>query len=82
MNASELPKAALIEIIERNCHPDDSMGVILPDEVRINGVPILMPDDPIVIHETVIGNDVVKVTMTMFARRVVIGREDRKEEGK
>ena len=72
---STLPDAALIEIIERTDQPDPK--VIIPNEIRINGVPLLAPaDDPVTIHEVNIhGGDVVKVTLTLFARRIVVGTE-------
>ena len=72
-----LPDAALIEIIERTNTPGASPGVIVPNEVRINGIPLLTSaDDPIVIHEMQIpAQDVVRVTLTLFARRVVISDE-------
>lgn len=80
MTERKIPDGALIEIIEHGEINADYPQTIMPDEVRINGVPILVSgDDEIIIHETRIGSgagDVVKVTMTMFARRVVIGTEE------
>lgn len=77
--AEGLPDAAFIEIVERTDDPDPK--VIVPNEVRINGIPLLVPpfaDGPIVVHEIAIGaRDVVRVTLTLFARRVVIGPEPR-----
>lgn len=79
MTEQKIPDGALIEIIERGDSDLDFPQVVIPNEVRINGVPILMSgDDEIIIHENRIGVDgreMVKVTMTMFARRVVIGAE-------
>lgn len=63
-----------IEIIER-CATANPLGVVAPNEVRINGHPVLA-DENITIHETeIIGGrsrDVVRVTLTLFARRVRI----------
>lgn len=71
----ERAEAAVIEIIERTDHPDPS--VIVPNEIRINGRPVLAPsDDPVVVHEvSVSGADVVKVTLTLFAKRVTFAAE-------
>lgn len=72
-------RGAIIEIVERRKKPaEDSPGASLvsPNEVRINGRQILMPqDEPITVHE-VRSDGVVKVTLTLFARRIFIGHED------
>lgn len=70
------PEAALIEIIERTANPDPR--VIVPNEIRINGIPLLAPaDDLVTVHEISTGaHDAVKVTLTLYARRVVIGHEE------
>jgi hypothetical protein len=69
------PEGAFIEIIERTDNPDPQ--VIVPNEVRINGIPLLASaDDPVEVHGiSTLANDVVRVTLTLFARRVVIGHE-------
>lgn len=68
-------QGAVIEIIERTDCPDPQ--VIVPNEVRINGVALLASaDDPVIVHETSTApNELVRVTLTLFARRVVIGAE-------
>lgn len=72
-------RAAVIEIVERRKRPEqDSAGasLVVPNEVRINGQQILLPDnEPIVVHD-IVGDDVVKVTLTVLARRIFIGHED------
>ena len=74
-----VPEAALIEIIEKT----DSANplVIVPNEVRINGIPLLVPaDHAITVHEIDLGvRDAVMVTLTLFARRVVMGTEPKTE---
>lgn len=71
-----MPDAALIEIVERGPGAGSAHGVIIPNEVRVNGVPLLCSEDPIVVHETEISSsDAVRVTLTLLARRVVIGSE-------
>jgi hypothetical protein len=77
-----LPKACSIEIIEKRvegrCNP---YGVIVPDEIRINGVPVLASDKPITIHAIELdAHDIVMVTLTLFARRITIGAEDDTED--
>lgn len=68
-------RAALIEIVERTDSPDPV--VIVPNEVRIEGIPLLCPaGEAVVLERTGIeGEEAVRVTLTLFARRVVIGAE-------
>jgi hypothetical protein len=71
------PTGAVIELIERDRTPDDTTGgsVVIPNEVRINGQPVLVPDDkPITVHEISAGG-LVSVTLTLFARRISIRAE-------
>lgn len=72
----DVPEAAVIEIVEKT-DQEPQYGVIFPNEVRINGAPLLVPDgESVVVHEIGIpANDFVKVTLTLFARRVTIGAE-------
>lgn len=66
---------ALIEIIERTDVADPD--VIVPNEVRINGASLYASaTDPVVVHEvSSSAQDVVRVTLTLFAKRVTIGAE-------
>ena len=68
---------AYIEIIERTKRESDDLDVIIPNEVRINGTTLLCPaDEPVTVHQIDLrDSDVVQVTLTLFARRVVIGHE-------
>lgn len=70
-----LPEACTIEIVERT--PDPDPMVILPNEIRINGVLVLAPDDdPVEVHGMSLGGgDVVKVTLTLYAKRITIAPE-------
>lgn len=81
---TERPAPALIEIVERvrgtsadAAALDAVAGYIKPNEVRINGVPIAVPaDESIQVHEIGLrADDLVRVTLTLFARRVIIGAE-------
>lgn len=69
------PQPAYIEIIERGRVADD--GIIVPNEIRINGTPLLAPyGQSVKVHEiNVNGTDAACVTLTLYARRVVIGAE-------
>lgn len=80
-----MPEAegAVIEIVERRSkHVDGPMGdIIIPDEIRINGQPLLCPTDhPVKVHEVTIGPDAVLVTLTVFAKRIVVGVEEPEPE--
>lgn len=70
------PRGCDIEILERTHadHFDNGYGAIVPNAVRINGVPTLVSDTPITVHE-LSGQDVVQVTLTVLARSVHIGAE-------
>lgn len=75
------PQAAFIEIIEKDHSTDGTPGVIVPNEVRINGTPLLIPaGERIKVHSLTLnenehGEDPVCVTLTLFARRVTIAAE-------
>lgn len=71
-------RAAVFEIVERRRKPDaGSLGesIVVPNVVRVNGAEVLIPDgEPITIHD-LSSKDVVKVTLTVFARRIFVGDE-------
>ncbi|MHC3427195.1 hypothetical protein [Streptomyces sp. DT18] len=77
---SEKPTGAVIEIIEKGATTGDepSRSVIVPNEVRLNGQPLLgSADDPVIVHEiSTRADDLVRVTLTLFARRVSIRAEN------
>jgi hypothetical protein len=74
------PLGAVIEIIERGKTTDDTTGgsVIVPNEVRINGHSLLTSaEEPVIVHEmSTRADDLVRVTLTLFARRVSIRAEN------
>lgn len=77
------PEPALIEIVERTPEPQHAeRSGIVPNEVRINGTPLLvLSDDGVIVHETSTRADnLVTVTLTLVARRVVIGAEEADDE--
>jgi len=69
-------KGEFLEILEM---VDEASDVpIVPTVVRLNGVPLLIADRPIVIDAIEVpSNSFVLVTMTLICRRVVIGEEVR-----
>ncbi len=73
-------RGAVVEIVERRRKPDeDSLGasICVPNEVRLNGQVIAIPQDqPIIVHEINGHSDCAMVTLTVFARRVFVGHED------
>lgn len=74
------PRGAVIEIIEVGATTSDATAgdsVIVPNEVRINGQPLLVSaDEPVIVHEiSSHGNDVVRATLTRLARRVTYRAE-------
>lgn len=80
MSDREPPQACVIEIVERvpaGADPDAGPGFIVPNEIRINGTPVLAPKDyPVRVHDIQIdGTEPVQVTLTLFARRVVVQAE-------
>lgn len=82
------PSAAYIEIVEKGRATDDTLAgsLVVPNDVRINGVSLAVPEDrPIVVHEMVYdkqaGEAVACVTLTLFARRVTIAAESDLTDG-
>ncbi|MFI7073558.1 hypothetical protein [Micromonospora sediminicola] len=79
---ADRPVGAVIEIIERRpqpTNPDHAAGdVVVPNEIRINGQRLLAPaNSPVTVHELELReHDAVLVTLTLFAKRVVIGAEE------
>lgn len=77
----KIPDAAVIEIVEKSTG-EPAYGVIVPNDVRINGTSVLLPDIadyPITVHELKIGGgeaEAVLVTLTLFAKRVSIHHEE------
>lgn len=72
------PEPVDIEIVELLPKGTKSGREIIPNEIRINGHPVSAPADyPVVVHEMPISSsDVVRVTLTLFARRVTITSEE------
>jgi hypothetical protein len=77
---TDQPQAAIIEIVEKGRGTTDtaSGSLILPNDVRLNGQSLLVPKDaPVIVHEmSVDDSTVAHVTLTVFARRVVIAAEE------
>lgn len=80
MTDADIPRGAVVEIYERhrNGEPVPEVGpgsILVPNEIRINGVPVWCPEDsPVVVERIEVrgSSDAVRVTLTLYARRVVI----------
>ncbi|MEU3452183.1 hypothetical protein ABZ671_00870 [Micromonospora sp. NPDC006766] len=83
---ADRPAGAVIEIIERRTEPSNpdhaAADTIVPNEIRLNGQALLTPTGhPVTVHEIALRErDLVLVTLTLFAKRVVIGVEEPQEE--
>lgn len=76
MSRETIADVALIEIVEKTTDTERNggAGLVVPNEVRINGQAVLVPASaPITVHELNKG-EAVQVTLTLFAR-VKIDRE-------
>jgi len=75
----ERPRASVIEIIAKGHQPtEDGPGsIIIPREVRINGTPVYTADrdNRIKVSDIQLGDDMVTVTLTLVARKVVIAAD-------
>lgn len=72
-------RGADIEIVERaRANSDGTDIVLVPDEIRINGTPVLAPaEHPVLVHATEIcGLEPVRVTLTLFARVLTVRAEE------
>ncbi len=73
-------KAVVVEIVERGRPLDDTKvggDVVVPDDIRINGQSVLCEEGSLKVHEMDLAHrDIVRVTLTLFARRVTIGAEN------
>ncbi|MGW7327493.1 hypothetical protein ACWGIU_02460 [Streptomyces sp. NPDC054840] len=66
------PQGADIEIIDRSA---GTPGVVLPNAVRVNGTEILIPSDATIRVSDIAEDELVTVTLTMFARSLSIRHE-------
>ncbi|GGW98572.1 hypothetical protein [Streptomyces chartreusis] len=76
---SERPRASVIEIIAKGQQPteDGAGSIIVPREVRINGVSVYTADrdNRIKVNDISLGDDMVTVTLTLVARKLVIAAD-------
>ena len=79
------PRASVIEIIATGRAPaeDGARSIIVPREVRINGVSVFTADrdNRIKVSDISLGDNMVEVTLTLVARRLVIAHEDELDGG-
>ncbi|OQQ12975.1 hypothetical protein B0675_39855 [Streptomyces sp. M41(2017)] len=66
-------RGADIEIIDRH---EGAAPILVPSAVRINGVEIPMPAGTKIRVHDISEDEAVTVTLTLFARRIVIAAED------
>lgn len=80
----EKPRASVIEIIAPAYQPteDGAGSIIVPRELRINGQPVYTPaGSRIQISDFGLGDELVTVTLTLVARRIVIAADGDLEGG-
>ena len=74
---SDIPQGALIEIIELDKNgnvPDNPLGIIKPNTVRINGTQVFVRrGDGIEIEDPTGDPSGLVVTLRIYARQVVLG---------
>ncbi|MGW7688833.1 hypothetical protein ACWGMA_08055 [Streptomyces asiaticus] len=63
-----------IEIIDKNTV--SGSDVLSPSAVRINGIEVLIPQDAKIRIHDLSTDELVTVTLTLFARRITIAAED------
>jgi hypothetical protein len=78
----DLPRGADIEIIDHR-HGLDSRGILMPNDLKINGQRVLMPADaPVIVHPVDMGQaEPVRVTLTLFASNLSIRTKGDAPEG-
>lgn len=75
---SERPRASTVEIIAKNYQPTEDGGgsLIVPNEIRINGVSVYTPRGTVVkIGDVQLGDNLVSVNITLAVRRLVIAAD-------
>lgn len=75
---SKLPDPAVIEIVEKtdSTSTGGADDIIVPNEIRINGHPVLAADVPVKVHAMEIpSREPVLVTLTLFAKRITVSTE-------
>lgn len=79
MTQNQEPVGAVVEIVERRNPPTGDLAdeLVVPNEVRINGQPLMCPaDHPVKVHPVTVGDgELVLATLTLVARRIVVGAE-------
>jgi hypothetical protein len=72
------PRASVVELIAPDCTPaeDGAGSIVVPREVRINGVSVYTPKGTVVkIDDFALGESLVTVNLTLVVRRLVIGAD-------
>jgi hypothetical protein len=72
------PRASVVEIVASDSQPTEDGGgsIVVPREVRINGVSVYTPKGTVVkIEDFALGESLVTVNLTLVVRRLVIGAD-------
>ncbi len=75
---TDKPRASVVEIIASGSQPteDGAGSLVVPREVRINGVSVYTPRGTVVkIDGFALGESLVTVNLTLVVRRLVIGAD-------
>lgn len=70
------PAAAVVEIVERGLRTDHTTGgsIVVPDQIRVNGMPLLV--EPNITIAKLGDREAARVTITLYARRIVVAGEN------
>ena len=75
---TQKPRASVVEIIATGQQPpeDGAGSLVVPREVRINGVSVYTPKGTVVkIDDFTLGDQLVTVNLTLVVQRLVIGTD-------
>ncbi|MDH6448157.1 hypothetical protein M2155_000565 [Streptomyces sp. SAI-119] len=76
------PRASVVEIIASGRKPTEDGGgsLIVPNEVRINGVSVFTTGSGVKINEFTLGDETVSVNLTLVVRKLVIAADSDLDE--
>jgi hypothetical protein len=68
------PRASVVEIIASGREPTEDGGgsIVVPNEVRINGVSVFTTGNGVKINEFTLGDEMVSVNLTLVVRKLTI----------
>lgn len=70
----ERPRASVIEIVASGHKPTEDGGgsLVVPNEVRINGVSVFTTGNGVKVNEFTLGDDTISVSLTLVVRKLTI----------